>query len=183
MDLTRRYATVRFDDVRVSADAVVGELGGAGDTVAAQFRLATVLHNAESVGSMQRAFDMTRAWTADRYSFGRPLASYQEIKHRMADLLTWLEASHAITDTAAIAVGEDSPAAEELAAAASAYVGHYGGELVQDCVQLHGGIGVTFEHDLHLFLRRVAANRATYGRPAEHQRRVGEIAMSGMAHE
>jgi alkylation response protein AidB-like acyl-CoA dehydrogenase len=125
---------------------------------------------------MQRAFDMTRSWLADRYSFGRPLESYQAIKHRFADLLSWLEASHAISDAAAEALDAGSPDAAELVSAAKAYIGHYGAELLQDCVHLHGGIGVTFEHDLHLFLRRVTVNRALFGTPAQHQRHVGELA-------
>jgi alkylation response protein AidB-like acyl-CoA dehydrogenase len=130
---------------------------------------------AESVGAMQTAFDMTVEWAFDRYSFGRPLASYQELKHRFADLKTWLEASHAIADASAVAVAAGAPDAGELASAAKAYIGHYGAELLQDCVQIHGGIGVTFEHDLHLFLRRVTLNRALLGTPAEHRRRIVDI--------
>jgi alkylation response protein AidB-like acyl-CoA dehydrogenase len=175
-DLTRRYATVTFDDVRISTGTLVGALGGADAQVAAQRRIAIATHNAETIGAMQRAFEMTSAWVADRYSFGRPIASYQEVKHRFADMLTWLQGSHAINDTALEAVGRQSTDADELASAAKWFVGHYGGELLQDCVQLHGGIGVTFEHDLHLFLRRVTVNRACYGTPAEHQRLVGSIA-------
>ena len=124
---------------------------------------------------MQAAFDMTVAWAFDRYSFGRPLASYQELKHRFADMLSWLQASHAINDAAAAAVEAHSPEAPELVSAAKAYIGIYGSELVQDCVQIHGGIGVTFEHDLHLYLRRVTLNRALYGTPAEHQLRITNV--------
>jgi alkylation response protein AidB-like acyl-CoA dehydrogenase len=175
-DLTRRYGTVTFDGVRVSADTAVGEVGGAGADVARQLQIALVIHNAESVGAMQRAFEMTRSWVDDRYSFGRALATYQEIKHRLADLLTWLESSHAINDVAIAAVGSSSPDADELTSAAKAFISEYGGELAQDCVQLHGGIGVTFEHDLHLFLRRVTVNRSCFGTFAEHRRRVGAIA-------
>jgi alkylation response protein AidB-like acyl-CoA dehydrogenase len=175
-DLTRRFAAVRFDDVRVPADAAVGPVGEAATAVERQLQVAIVAHNAEAVGSMQRAFDMTRSWLADRYSFGRPLESYQAIKHRFADLLSWLEASHAISDAAAEALDAGSPDAAELVSAAKAYIGHYGAELLQDCVHLHGGIGVTFEHDLHLFLRRVTVNRALFGTPAQHQRHVGELA-------
>ena len=74
---------------------------------------------------------------------------------------TWLEASHAISDEAAAAVGRGRrPTPPSWSSAAKAYIGDYGAELLQDCVQLHGGIGVTFEHDLHLFLRRLTVNRA-----------------------
>ncbi|HVS68036.1 MAG TPA: acyl-CoA dehydrogenase family protein [Mycobacteriales bacterium] len=179
-DLTRRYGIVRFDGVRVPLDAVVGEVGGAEERVTRQLKVALAIQNAETVGSMQRAFDLTLSWTADRYSFGRPIGSYQEIKHRMADQVTWLEAAHAIADAAIVALDADTPDATELIHAASAFIGGFSGEMLQDCVQIHGGIGVTFEHDLHLFLRRVTVNRATYGTPAEHRRVVGRLATQTM---
>ncbi|CAI7978515.1 MULTISPECIES: acyl-CoA dehydrogenase family protein [Parafrankia] len=175
VDLTRRFATVRFDGVRVPASALVGELGGAAEQVERQLQLALVILCAESVGSMQAAFDMTVQWAFERYSFGRPLASYQELKHRFADMKSWLEAAHAISDTAASAVDAESPDAPELVSAAKAFIGEYGTELLQDCVQIHGGIGVTFEHDLHLFLRRVVLDRALYGTPAEHRQRIAGV--------
>jgi len=134
---------------------------------------------AESVGAMQAAFDMTVEWAFDRYSFGRPLASYQELKHRFADMKTWLEAGHAITDSAAEAVASGSPDAAELVSAAKAFIGEYGAELMHDCVQIHGGIGVTFEHDLHLYLRRLTVDRALYGTPAEHRQRITAIVAEG----
>ena len=84
----------------------------------------------------------------------------------------WLESSHAISDAACAAVAAGDPDAAELVSAAKAYIGQYGAELVQDCVQMHGGIGVTFEHDLHLFLRRVTVNRALAGTPADHRQRI-----------
>ncbi len=172
VDLTRRFSLVTFDDVRVPADAVIGAVGGAGEQAARQLELALVMANAETVGAMQAAFDMTVEWAFDRYSFGRPLASYQELKHRFADMKSWLEASHAISDSAAAAVASRSDEAGELVSAAKAFIGDYGAELVQDCVQIHGGIGVTFEHDLHLYLRRVTLDRALYGTPADHRQRV-----------
>jgi alkylation response protein AidB-like acyl-CoA dehydrogenase len=86
----------------------------------------------------------------------------------------WLEASHAIADAAARAVEEDAPNAWDLLSAGKAYVGHYGVELMHDCVQIHGGIGVTFEHDLHLYLRRLTADSVQYGSVAEHRERLTE---------
>ena len=214
VDLTRRFDRVTFDGVRVGMDSLVGGLGTAGPDVQRQLRRALVVTAAESVGAMQTSFDMTLAWTRDRYSFGRPLAAYQAIKHRMAHMATWLEASHAIADEAARATADEAaratadeashaiadeaaratadevaratadevarataddaaPAyADKLASAAAAYIGDQGSELLQECVQFHGGIGVTFEHDLHLFLRRHTLNRALWGTPAEHRRRI-----------
>lgn len=176
IDVTRRYASIEFDDVRLPLTALVGGPGaGEQDAIRAR-RTALVVSCAESVGALQAAFDITVAWAFDRYSFGRPLASYQELKHRFADMKTWLEAGHAIADRAAVAVAEDSADADELLSAAKAFIGHYGGELVQDCIQIHGGIGVTYEHDLHLFARRAAAGRAAFGTPAEHRAHLADIA-------
>lgn len=177
VDLTRRFAVVELHDVRLPTAAVVGTIGEAADQVARQRRLALTVSTAESVGAMQSAFDMTVAWAFDRYSFGRPLASYQEVKHRFADMRTWLEASHAVSDDATTAVAAGAPEAEMLMSAAKAFIGHYGSELLQDCVQLHGGIGVTFDHDLHIFLRRHTLDRGLYGTPAEHRQRLAELAL------
>jgi alkylation response protein AidB-like acyl-CoA dehydrogenase len=175
LDVTRRFAAVTFDQVRVPRAAVVGQVGKADVDVERQLRHALVMVNAESVGAMDTAFAMTVEWAFDRYSFGRPLASYQALKHRFADMKSWLEASHAISDDAAAAVAAGTPDADELLSAAKAFIGHYGAELMQDCVQLHGGIGVTFEHDLHLYLRRHSVDRALYGTPSEHRRRITDL--------
>jgi alkylation response protein AidB-like acyl-CoA dehydrogenase len=174
-DITRRFWVVSFDEVRVPTSALLGEAGGAEDEVRRQLRQALVLLCAESVGSMQAGFDMTSEWVLDRYSFGRPLASYQALKHRFADMKTWLEASHAIADAAAKAADSGAADADELVSVAKAFVGDYGAEMLHDCVQMHGGIGVTFEHDLHLFLRRVTLDRALLGTPPDHRRLIADI--------
>ncbi len=134
-----------------------------------------MLASAETTGAMQSAFDMTVEWALERYSFGRPLASYQALKHRFADMKMWVEASHAVSDAAADAVAAGAPDAPERTSAAKAYTGEYGAVLAHDCVQLHGGIGVTFEHDLHLFLRRITLDRSLYGTPAAHRQRLASI--------
>src|SRR3546814_17382371 len=90
VDLTRRFSNVTFDDVRVPASSVLGEVGGAGAQVERQLQIALVLACAESVGTMQKSFDMHVAWAFDRYSFGRPLSSYQTLKHRFADMKPWV---------------------------------------------------------------------------------------------
>jgi alkylation response protein AidB-like acyl-CoA dehydrogenase len=175
VDLTRRFGIVTFDDVRVAGSAVVGTAGDARAQVHRQFELLIVLLNAEVVGAMQAAFDMTVEWASDRYSFGRPLASYQALKHRFADMYMWLQSSHATSDVSCAAVAAGDPDAAELVSAAKAYIGEYGAELVQDCTQMHGGIGVTFEHNLHLYLRRVTVNRALAGTPADHLQRIADF--------
>ncbi|MGW0177897.1 acyl-CoA dehydrogenase family protein [Nocardia sp. NPDC003345] len=174
-DITRRFSAVTFDGVRVPRTALVGELGTAQRQIERQQELAVAVQCAETTGAVQTGFEMALDWVSDRYSFGRPLASYQALKHRIADLKSWLEAGHAIADSAAAAVDAGSPAAAALTGAAQAFLGHHGPELLQDCVQLHGGIGLTFEHDLHLFLRRATVNRMLYGTPAEHRRRLADL--------
>lgn len=175
MDVTRRFAAVSFEGVRAPASALVGEYGQAAAQVARQVQNAAVILSAEAVGAMDMAFQMTLDWAFDRYTFGRALASYQALKHRFADMKSWLEASHAISDAAAEAVAAGTAQAAEMASAAKSYIGEIGPELGQDCVQLHGGIGVTYEHDLHFFLRRVSLNRLLYGTPADHRRLLAQI--------
>jgi alkylation response protein AidB-like acyl-CoA dehydrogenase len=176
IDLTRRFWRVRFDNVRVPSDALIGENGQATSAVERQIQLGFVIASAEMVGAMQTAFDMTVEWAFDRFSFGRPLASYQALKHRFADMKSWLEASHAIADAAAAATDSSDPDAAELASAAMSFIGDYGSELLQDCVQMHGGIGLTFEHDMHLFLRRHTLNRGLHGTSAQHRQRLASLA-------
>ena len=166
LDLVRRHVEVRFDGVAVPTSAAVD---ADPEHLA---RLACAIQCAESLGVMDRVFEMTLDWLADRWSFGRPLASYQALKHRVADDKTALEACHAIAAAATRAVAAGTPDAADLVSAAKAWIGRQSTELVQDCIQLHGGIGVTWEHDLHLYLRRATVNRLTYGTPEEHAERL-----------
>jgi alkylation response protein AidB-like acyl-CoA dehydrogenase len=163
LDLVRRLA-----QVTVAADA--GEpIGGDGER---EFQIAVTLQAAETCGAMQHVFDMTLEYMGDRYSFGRPISSYQALKHRVADNKMYLEASHAIASAAARAVAEGAPDAGLYVSAAKSYMASLATELIQDCVQLHGGIGVTWEHDLHLYLRRATVNRAMYGTAVAHRDRI-----------
>jgi alkylation response protein AidB-like acyl-CoA dehydrogenase len=172
LDFTRRLGTVTFDDVRVPTEWLVGDEGAAATNVATQARTALVLQCAESVGIAGRVLEFTMEYASERYSFGRSLASYQALKHRFADMRTWLEASAGIVAGAAAAAQADAPDADHLASVAKAYIGDVLPQLVQDCVQMHGGIGVTWEHDIHIYLRRIELNRALYGTPADHRRRL-----------
>ncbi len=143
-----------------------------------QLQLALVVQTAEMVGAAERTFDFTVEWAFDRYSFGRPLASYQELKHRFADMKMWLEASHGLAAALAHDVQDEAASVVETASAAKAYMGEYLTELMQDCVQMHGGIGLTSDHDIHLFLRRVVADRAVFGTPADHRQRLAGFAVA-----
>jgi len=169
LDLVRRYAEIGFDGVRVPSSALVGVLGGASLSFEAQLQTVLVLQCAEIMGATDRVFEFTVQYAFDRSSFGRALASYQALKHRFADMKLWLESAQAITVDATRAVQDGAPAAGEVVRIAKAYVAERCPELIQDCIQMHGGIGVTWDHDLHLYLRRVVVNRQTYGDPM-HQR-------------
>ena len=176
LDLSRRYCTVTFDRVRVPSSSVVGVRDGAADAVTKLLRLAVVLQVAEMVGVVSRVLEFTLEYLGDRTSFGRPLSSYQALKHQVADLKMWTEACAAISTAAARAVQDDSPDAPELVGAAKAYVGEKATDIVQACIQLHGGIGITWDHDLHLYLRRVLVDRFTYGSPDQHRDRLATLA-------
>jgi alkylation response protein AidB-like acyl-CoA dehydrogenase len=118
----------------------------------------------------------------DRYAFGRPISSYQALKHRVADILLWLESAKATTDALITAIDDGAPEAARLASVAKAYIGDKSLTIIQECVQFHGGIGVTWEHDIHLYLRRASVNRAVYGTPEHHRDRLCRLlGMEGTA--
>jgi alkylation response protein AidB-like acyl-CoA dehydrogenase len=183
LDLVRRFGQVRIDDVVVAGSARVGA-GDATADIERQLQIGATLECAQMAGAADRVLEFTAEYAFDRYSFGRQLASYQALKHRFADMKLWLEATHATVEGAARAVdaataGSDGIAgahAARLVSAAKVYVGDRVPELVQDCVQMHGGIGVTWEHDIHLYLRRVTLGRALYGTPDEHRERLAAAA-------
>jgi alkylation response protein AidB-like acyl-CoA dehydrogenase len=168
LDLVRRFAEVRFDDTQVPASALLGRVGGSAHDVDHQLQLALAIQCAETVGTADRIFDTTREYASDRVSFGRPLASYQVLKHRFADMKLWLEACQATSFEAACSVQTRSQNSGKLTSTAKAYVGRHATEIIQQCVQLHGGIAMTWDHDIHLYLRRATVNRSMYGTPAQH---------------
>ncbi|WP_167102863.1 acyl-CoA dehydrogenase family protein [Mycobacterium sp. DL592] len=172
IDLVKSYARVSLDGVEVDESAVVGSAEQTPALVARQTQIALVLQCAETVGILDTVFDMTVQWGFDRHSFGRPLVSYQALKHKYADLKIWLEACRATTKAAVAKVGCRASDADMAVSVAKSYVAEHAPDMVQMCVQLHGGIGVTWEHDLHLYLRRVTLYRSMYGTPEEHNLRV-----------
>lgn len=175
VDLVKTYARVQFDGVDIDASAAVGTAEQAAAAIERQRQVALVLQCVETVGILDAVLSMTNQWLFDRHSFGRPLASYQALKHRVADMKLWFEACRGTTSGAVEAVSTRSPEARKLVSVAKAYVGERAPVMLQDCVQLHGGIGVTWEHDLHLYLRRAALNRAMFGSPEDHHRAIFEL--------
>ncbi len=172
VDLVKSYARVHFDGVEVDASAAVGTPDQTAGLISRQSQIAQILQCAEVVGILAAVLKFTIQWGFDRHSFGRPLGSYQVLKHKYADLKIWFEACKAATNAAVAAVASRSPDAEMAVSVAKSYVGEYAPGMLQDCVQLHGGIGVTWEHDLHLYLRRVMLDRSMYGTPEDHNLRV-----------
>ncbi|MCU1657577.1 MAG: Alkylation response protein AidB-like acyl-CoA dehydrogenase, partial [Pseudonocardiales bacterium] len=134
LDLVRRFSRVAFESVRIPAAALVSSGPETEQAIERQLQLATVLQCAELVGVMERVLEFTQQWLFDRYSFGRPLASYQVLKHRVADMKMWLEASHGTTAAAARAVQDCSPESAELVSVAKSYVGQRATDIIQDCV-------------------------------------------------
>jgi alkylation response protein AidB-like acyl-CoA dehydrogenase len=175
IDLVRRYGSIHFDGVRLPASAVLGDVGGAANDVERQLEVALSLQCAETVGIIDRVFEFTVPYTQDRYAFGRPIASFQALKHRIADMLLWLESAKAASDAAAQAIDSSASDAGSAISAAKAYVGFKSIAILQDCIQLHGGIGLTWEHDIHLYLRRATVNRSVYGTPEHHQERICQL--------
>jgi alkylation response protein AidB-like acyl-CoA dehydrogenase len=175
IDLVKSYARVHFDGVHVDDSAVVGSAEQTAELVARQSHIAQVLQCAEVVGILDAVLAFTIQWGFDRHSFGRPLASYQALKHKYADLKIWFEACRATTRAAVEEVAAGSPGADMAVSVAKSYVGEHATAMLQDCIQLHGGIGVTWEHDLHVYLRRVMLYRSMLGTPEQHNLRVYQL--------
>ena len=179
IDMVKTYARVHFDGVDVDASAVVGTAEQTAALIARQSQIATILQCAEIVGILETVLDFTIQWGFDRHSFGRPIGSYQALKHKYADLKIWFESCRATTNAAVAEVASRSADAEIAVSVAKSYVGEHAPGMLQDCVQLHGGIGVTWEHDLHLFLRRVTLYRSLFGTPEDHNLRVYALTKLG----
>ena len=169
IDLTRTFFEVRFEGVAVPADAVVMSGREGRDLLERQLLLARLLTAAESVGAMDELFGITVQYTKDRIAFGRPVGSFQAIKHRLADLSLGLEMCKAgLSDlTARLDGGE--PVSPGLVCLVKAYVADLGVRLSQECAQIHGGIAFTWDYDLHLYSRRLVTDASLYG-SSLHQR-------------
>jgi alkylation response protein AidB-like acyl-CoA dehydrogenase len=175
IDITRRFGWVSFEGSRLPITAIVGEPGGEAAAVEHQLAIALALQCAEMVGVADRALEFTLEYGRHRFAFGRPIVSFQALKHRIADMAVWLEGSKAVADELATAVDERRDDTSILASVAKAYIGEHCLNIVDDCVQITGGIGVTWEHDIHLYSRRAIVDRAMFGTPEEHKERLVEL--------
>ena len=175
-DLGRIYGDLDLSRVRVPASALVGEPGGSDAVLEHQYQLALCLQAAETAALLDRIFGETISYLQTRYAFGRTLASYQALKHRIADHKLWLEAALGIAAALASALAAGDPGTARLASAAKAHIGDQAVSIISDCGQLFGGIAQTWEHDLHLYLRRATASKFVYGSPAQHRERLCRLA-------
>jgi alkylation response protein AidB-like acyl-CoA dehydrogenase len=171
-DLTRRLCEVRFDDVAVPVSARVGDATTSPGLFDRQLEYASALLTAESVGAMDRLFELTVDYAKARTAFGRPIGSFQAVKHLLADTSLLLETSKAAAVGSAQLLQSARLSGGEAVSMAKAYVAESGIELAQNCWQVFGGIAYTWEHDLHLYLRRLTGNASLYGDASWHRERV-----------
>ena len=169
LDETRRWYDVVFDGVLVRAADVIAAADAEIQWLA---DAAAVLSAADSLGAGERLLEMTVGYVKVREQFGRPLGSFQSVKHKVADMLTTLKCARAATYYAAMALDAGVAGATMAASAAKAFTAEGVAALAGEALQAHGGIGFTWEHDLHLYLRRVKVNEMLYGAPAEHYERI-----------
>ena len=175
MDQTRKLCEVACADVTVRADALLGTAGAGWAPLARVLDRATVALCAEMCGGAQKVLDMTVEYAKIRQAFGRPIGSYQGVKHRAADMLVDVENSKSITYYAAWALDEGSPEAPLAVSMAKAYVSDAFRRVAAAGIQLHGGIGFTWEHDLHLYFKRAKGSEFTFGDATHHRERVAQL--------
>jgi alkylation response protein AidB-like acyl-CoA dehydrogenase len=181
MDQTRKLAEVQFDQVFVTADARLGTPGQGGELLDKVLQLACVALAAEQTGGAQQSLDLTLAYTAERQQFGRAIASFQAIKHRAADMMLEVECARSAAWYAACVAEEvlagngDGNVAAELPLAAALAKSRCSEAFFQcaaESIQLHGGVGFTWEYDPHLYFKRARASEALFGAPSWHRERI-----------
>jgi alkylation response protein AidB-like acyl-CoA dehydrogenase len=170
IDTTRRLSSVELDG---SGD----EMPGRGDAVDHAYQVIATATAAESVGIAQRTMEMAVQYAKEREQFGRPIGAYQAVSHACAQMLLETEGARSATYYAAWALDNESQGAGPLAASmAKAYATDAGWRVAASSLQVHGGIGFTWEHDLHFFLKRAEANKRAWGDPRWHRERVADLA-------
>ena len=176
IDLTRRLSSVRLDGVEVAPE---NTLPGAAEDYLPVFHRACVALAAESTGLAQRALEMSVEYAKDRQQFGRPIGAYQAVSHRCAQMLLETENSRSAVYGAAWAADAEPESLPLAASMAKAYASDAGWRVPDMAIQVHGGIGFTWEHDLHFFLKRGRANAASFGDAKWHRERVADAVLAG----
>jgi acyl-CoA dehydrogenase len=169
IDATRQLAAVVLDDVEVEGDRALGRPGEAGEALGRVLERATVALCAETVGTSGAIFDIVRDYVCEREQFGVKIGSFQAIKHKLADMYVALEAARALTYFAAAAIDEDDERRHEAAHMAKSATADCQKLMAQEGIQCLGGIGYTWEHDMHLYVKRQKVQAALFGTGAEHR--------------
>jgi alkylation response protein AidB-like acyl-CoA dehydrogenase len=172
IDATRKQYAVKLDNVKVDAEAAFGGDGAMEDArVRAYIALA-----AELAGIAQRALEMAVSYAKERKQFDRPIGAYQAVSHRCAQMLLETEGARSAAYYAAWAADNEPETAPLAASMAKAYASDAGTRVTGASLQVHGGIGFTWEHDLHLFLKRAQSDAVLFGDSRWHRERVAELA-------
>jgi len=174
IDRTLQVCDVIFDASRVPEDRVLvapGD-GRAARAVERAGHEATVAMALSTVGTCRAIFEMTLQYAKDRVQYGRPIGSFQALKHRLADLFLEVERATSLAYYAAMTIAEDDERRPVAVAMAKAAAGDCERLAAQEGLQLHGGIGFTWEHDLHFFLKRAKAGGALWGTAAHHRAQI-----------
>lgn len=171
IDLTRSFYDVAIQGAHLGADA---KLPGNADAVRRVLDLGALLACADAIGAGRRLLELTVQYARDRVQFGRPIGSFQAIKHKAANMSLWLQASWVATYYAALALSARQDDAHQAVGAAKAYTGDAMSALAGEALQIHGGIGMTWEADIHLYLRRIKTDEVLFGTPTDHCYRLAD---------
>ncbi|HEV2705757.1 MAG TPA: acyl-CoA dehydrogenase family protein [Pyrinomonadaceae bacterium] len=179
MDATRKLYEVSFEDVGVAAGEALGAGGDARAALVGALEVATAVLCAEMVGGMQWVLDTTVEYAKTRQQFGRPIGSFQAVQHQCADMLLMTESARSAAYYAAWTLTEGDPAASAAVAIAKAYCSDAYREVANRGVQVHGGIGFTWEHDLQLYYKRSKSSETLYGDATFHRERIARLIVDG----
>ena len=174
VDMTRRQCHVAFQDVAVSGAQVLGEVGKGWPVVQRVLDQAMAGLCAEMVGTGQQGLDMAVEYAKERVQFGKPIGSFQAVKHKCVDMMVQVENARSLTYYAAWTVDENVPEARQAVPMAKAYCSDMCKTVTSEAIQVHGGIGFTWEHDMHLFYRRGLASEAAFGSAPVHREVVAQ---------
>ena len=166
LDMTRQLCDLSFDD---APGRLIASGAAASQAVDAALTAGAGVLAAEQVGVAQRCLDMTLAYVKERRQFARPVGSFQALKHRLADVWVAVSQARAASRYAAACLASGDPDAKVAVAIAKAYCSEAAVHAAQECVQLHGGIGFTWEHPAHLYLKRAKADSVGFGTPDAHR--------------
>lgn len=175
----QRRATVTLKGVKVSNADLVGAGGEALPIVERAVDNAAVALCAEMVGGIQEALRMTVEYAQERVQFGKVIGSFQAVKHKAANMYVSMEIARSSMYYAAMALDQNMPDVRCAVSAAKAVCSDLYLEVSKEAIQLHGGIGFTHEHDIHLFYKRAMATNVLYGEPSHHRERYLQEKLSG----